>query len=668
MQHLFQSTFLQALGFAIANSLWQTALVWLICMLVNSLLSLTASAKYRLSAVAQLISFTWFIITFQFYYHQYSEAWQQLATVSTVSQNIQTIAWNNSSFSSLMINGMVKAEKLLPYVSMAYLLLMLFLCTRWFVGYRQTQVIRNTGLQKIPVEWRVFVKRISAQLGIKKNIRLFLSDLVTTPLTIGFLKPVILIPVASINHLSTYQLEAVILHELAHIKRYDYLVNIVLSVVEISLFFNPFTQLLSGSIRKERENSCDDWVLQFQYNASVYAEALLRIAWLQTVPAFAMAATGKKNELLTRIKRMIAKKENRFNYRKQLLAFVIVTGMLSSVAWLNPIASPPNNTIVADRHKPVLKKKVQPFAVEPMAVSVNNPLFNPVFFLSAPLKAEMKKSMASAQKEREALPPVNTKENRALIESIPPIVADALEQASVELSEKNSGWEKELGKIAIAKMNLENVFRIDGVSIPKIFRGHLKEELTKSLKTMEKDIANAKLEMNRALKIKEDLPFDKVKMERDIKQAMKEINKIGLEKLVYNALRIPGILFGKDIQPESMKRLLPPAERIKMRKPFPEKPQAELQQQKENSIPDDNYTINSEDEVPATIVPGVLAKLNSLVNEENIKIDRVTIFKIKAVLKQLEILNRKPKTIPVVFKEKRAEDKKDTDKIVIGLR
>jgi bla regulator protein BlaR1 len=123
---------------------------------------------------------------------------------------------------------------------------------------------------------------------------------------------------ASINHLSTDQLEAVLLHELAHVKRYDYLVNIILSAVEIALFFNPFTQLLSKSIRKERENSCDDWVLQFRYRACDYAEALLRIASLQAAPVFAMAATGKKNELLTRVKRMIGEKENRF------------------IAWLNP--------------------------------------------------------------------------------------------------------------------------------------------------------------------------------------------------------------------------------------------------------------------------------------------------------------------------------------------
>ncbi|OYX92028.1 MAG: hypothetical protein B7Y76_13415, partial [Sphingobacteriia bacterium 35-40-5] len=336
MQHLFQSTFLQALGFAIAYSIWQTAIVWLLYLSITGLLHRTSAAiKYRIGVTAQIIGFCWFLLTFQFYYRQYSHAWQSSGTVSPGS-DIQLLVSGNTDLASRIIHWMIRGEQFLPYISMAYLLLIVFLSVRWIMGYQQTQQIRFRGLQKMPVNYRLFVSRIAEQLGISRKIQVYLSDAVSTPLTIGFLKPVILVPLASINHLSTEQMEAVLLHELAHIKRYDYLVNILLSIAEISLFFNPFTQLLSRQIRKERENSCDDWVLQYQYNAGSYAEALLRIACLQTTPALAMTATGKKNELLVRVKRMIDKKENQFNYRRQLLAFVLVTGILSSIAWLNP--------------------------------------------------------------------------------------------------------------------------------------------------------------------------------------------------------------------------------------------------------------------------------------------------------------------------------------------
>jgi len=112
------------------------------------------------------------------------------------------------------------------------------------------------------VEWRLFVQQLAQQLGIKKTVRIYLSGSITSPLTLGFWKPVILVPLASINHLTTKQVEAVLLHELAHIKRYDYLYNIILSVIEAVLFFNPFTQLISKQLKRERENCCDDWVLQ----------------------------------------------------------------------------------------------------------------------------------------------------------------------------------------------------------------------------------------------------------------------------------------------------------------------------------------------------------------------------------------------------------------------
>jgi bla regulator protein blaR1 len=251
MQAIFQSSFLQALGFAIANSLWQTALVWLLYSLLSNLLTMSAAIKYRLVVAAQILSFTWFIITLQFYYQQYQHAWQQSALRDNFSQNSQAIQFTTNSLSSQIIKWMVMGEQLLPYLSMAYLLLILLLSIRWFFGYQNTQKVRKSGLAKMPAEWRVFVKKIAGQLHIKKEIRVYLSDLISTPMTIGFLKPIILIPLASINHLTTQQLEAVILHELAHIKRYDYPFNLILSVIDISLFFNPFTQLLSKQIKKK---------------------------------------------------------------------------------------------------------------------------------------------------------------------------------------------------------------------------------------------------------------------------------------------------------------------------------------------------------------------------------------------------------------------------------
>jgi bla regulator protein BlaR1 len=559
MQHLFQSTFLQALGYAIANSLWQMALIWLVYMSITGLTSMGAAARYRLAVAAQVTGFIWFIVTFQFYYGQYTDALQHSGAVSG---NIQTILSPGTDLSSRLINWMVKGEQLLPYVSMAYLLLMVFLCIRWFLGYRQTQLMRNSGLQKMPAEWRLFVDKIAMQLQIKQKIRLFLSDKVTTPLTIGFLKPVILIPVASLNHLTTDQLEAVLLHEMAHIKRYDYLVNIILSVVEISLFFNPFTQLLSKNICKERENSCDDWVLQFQYDASVYAAALLRIAYLQTAPVFAMAASGKKNELLIRVKRMIDKKDNRFNYRRQLLAFVIVTGILSSIAWLNPITTPGaekqdiENKDTEQVTRIRVEKKIRTYSVEPMAVNVDNPLFNPIFFLAKPLKAEIKKNITSIQKEAgdAALEPI----------SVFSMVTDALEQAPMATKLLHSDWKKEMADIKNVQPEFSKILYSDSGLFSVKMRRQFQDEVNSSIKKVESSLKKttadiAEIDKAKA-KIEPCLNTDAMaginKIQADIQKVMQSveiINNTGLDKLVFTTLGIADLFNSDDRSQQKMK-------------------------------------------------------------------------------------------------------------------
>lgn len=381
MQALYHSPFLQALGYAIANSFWQVALLWLLVIVLNGVIKPSAAGRYRIALTGQVTGFAWFIVTFRFYLNRCLQAAEEIQALQVPDSTSFYISYPDVSVRSGFVHWLLKAEQLLPFLSVAYLLLLAFLAVKWAIGYRKAQQIRHSGLEKIGAEWRVFVQKAALQLNIKAAVKIYLSSFIKSPLTVGFLKPVILIPVASINHLSTEQLEAVILHELAHIKRADYLVNLLQIVIEITLFFNPFTRLLSTLIRKERENSCDDWVLQFQYNPAMYAEALLSIAWLQQQPAFAMpAAGGDKGELLPRVKRMLGKQESAFNYKRHAAALLLMTTLLSVAGWLSPVNK--NNTPVVDVADVSKRTVVQPLVVEPVSAAVSNPLFSPVFFLA----------------------------------------------------------------------------------------------------------------------------------------------------------------------------------------------------------------------------------------------------------------------------------------------
>ncbi|MBW0178317.1 M56 family metallopeptidase [Sediminibacterium sp.] len=564
MQSLFQSAFLQALGYSIANSLWQMAFLWLAYVSISAVLKPSSSRKYSLAVCLQSIGFIWFVFTLQFYYSQYSR-FLSIESTGLDSKTIATLVPQGQGLRSVIIEWMIRGEQLLPYLSVAYLLLMLVLCVRWVMGYRYTALIRKQGLLKIPVDWRLFVKNTAQQLGITREISIYLSEKIGSPLTIGFIKPMILVPVASINHLTVAQLEAVILHEMAHIKRYDYLVNILLSVAEISLFFNPFTQLLSKQIRKERENSCDDWVLQFQYSAETYATALLRIAQLQTVPAFAMAAKGSnENELLTRVKRMIGTQEQGFNYRKQLLAFFLVTGILSSVAWLSPdqqqqkekaLTTKQNNTASASID-------IQPVTVEPMAVKVTNPLFNPAFFLSKTLKEEMEDNLKKATDEMRAS--LQSKEVQEAIQDVPVVLNEAYTTLTTDLFKNTSGWKKELAELEKAKAEMKSALAsLDTISIPAVERKQAKEEMALSLKKMELDFAEAKEAISKISKPTISFKAEQDMVNKEIERAIQEIQKLQLDKNIKQLIPVVDILkiieqfdikLSKDVQTEKVKQ------------------------------------------------------------------------------------------------------------------
>ena len=370
-----QSPFLQALGYTIVNSLWQFAFLWLIYLAINCIISLSAHKKYAAAVSLQLAGFAWFIITFIFYYNKC------IYLANTGSEfNGGLVSFGQMSYTGSlkdrMLLGILRTEVFLPYLSVAYLIIFFFLIVKWIEAFRFSKALQVTGLEKIDFPYRLFVNKLSYQLGLKRSVRVFLSHYVKSPLTVGFFKPIILLPFASLNNLSCDQVEAVLLHELAHIKRSDYLINLLLSVIEVALFFNPFMQILSRHIKRERENSCDDWVLQFEYNASNYAKALLSLATIERNPVstLTMNAVDQKQSLLIRVKRMIEKKDRTFNYRNQLITLLALAGLMSVMAWITPRSKQQNLAPVINQN--------QLFVPEPMVAKIDNPFFNPVFFLA----------------------------------------------------------------------------------------------------------------------------------------------------------------------------------------------------------------------------------------------------------------------------------------------
>lgn len=331
LQH---SVFLQALGSAILNSLWQGFLLWLIYEMISvSYKHVSAKFKNNLGTILLLFSFAWFIASFV------SKIFNKGDITFTNSVPVGITEQSNIHNLSGLQEFLSFAASTLPYLSVAYIFLLFFLMARLFTAYRYVYFISNKFLSNPPSELQAFACDVAQQIGITKKISMWISHHIDVPATIGFIKPVILIPFASINNLSGQQLEAIILHELSHIKRNDYIINLIISVIETILFFNPFVVLLSNAIKRERENCCDDFVLQYQYDPHSYATALLRLeqSRMNNLKLAIGAVSGKK-QLFLRIKRITNGHvvSRQLNYGQKLLSLFLVTAVICSVAWLSP--------------------------------------------------------------------------------------------------------------------------------------------------------------------------------------------------------------------------------------------------------------------------------------------------------------------------------------------
>jgi beta-lactamase regulating signal transducer with metallopeptidase domain len=170
------------------------------------------------------------------------------------------------------------------------------------MAWRRFAVLYKTGLQTAPIDLRLFTKVTADRIGIKKKVQIWLSNNINTPVTFGHIKPIILLPVALVNKVSLQQAEALVIHELTHIKVNDYLLNWLLSFAETIYCFNPAIRYLSKQAQLEREKYCDTNVLHFGKHPVVYAETLLMAAQMQQENIrWQMAAVSNKQQLLKRI-------------------------------------------------------------------------------------------------------------------------------------------------------------------------------------------------------------------------------------------------------------------------------------------------------------------------------------------------------------------------------
>lgn len=296
LDRLVQTPVAKALGWTLFHSLWEGALAALV-LLAILLAVRSPRVRYACACVAMLGVLAGFVVTFSRLVPRQMAAGASLPGV---------IPWPllDQGQSSGNLPAPSGLAEILPWLAPFWIAGVFLFQLRSVAAWMGARRLRCRGVCNAPGPWQQRLDRLRAGLRLSKPVVLLESCLADVPLVIGYLRPVVLLPVGLLAGMPPGQVEAILLHELAHIRRHDYLVNLLQSVVESFLFYHPAVWWMSRVIRAEREKCCDDLTVATSANAHDYAAALAALEQTRCRAAeAALAATG--GSLVKRIRRLL---------------------------------------------------------------------------------------------------------------------------------------------------------------------------------------------------------------------------------------------------------------------------------------------------------------------------------------------------------------------------
>jgi beta-lactamase regulating signal transducer with metallopeptidase domain len=300
----------QAIGWALLHLLWQGVLVAAILAATLALLSKqSANARYLAScgALALLV-----VLGAATAYRSYEGSGE--LGVGSGSEVVFAPAAARNPSPDLTIGDsntppptphplITYTKSHLPQIVLVWLTGVLLLSVRLLFGWLRAHSIAKKNATEAAPEWQRSARRLAHALKLRRAVQLLESAAVEVPTVIGWLRPVVLLPATSLTGLSTEQMEMILAHELAHIRRNDFFVNLMQAVVETLLFYHPAVWWISNRIRVEREHCCDDVAVSVSGKPLVYARALTRLEELRIEDAQAFVSANG-GSLIGRIRRL----------------------------------------------------------------------------------------------------------------------------------------------------------------------------------------------------------------------------------------------------------------------------------------------------------------------------------------------------------------------------
>ena len=319
----------QRIGWGLIHFLWQGAVVAVLLAITLSLLRhRSARARWAASCGALALMALLPVVTALMVSVEAPEPPEPIAMVVTVepspqplpklayspepseaappaTQTVPAVYYEQASGIPWLQQLQDAIHPMLPWAIMIWLVGVIVMSVWHFGGWIQVRAMRRRGTIPARAELQKTFDRLLSRMRIRRPVRLLESLQVTVPIVVGWLRPVVLLPVGAVTGLTPEQLKLILTHELAHVRRWDCLVQVLQAVMETLLFYHPGLWWVSRRIRQESEQCCDDLAVDVCGDRKGYAHALAKVAELGAgaKPAFTAAATGGK--LLPRIRRIL---------------------------------------------------------------------------------------------------------------------------------------------------------------------------------------------------------------------------------------------------------------------------------------------------------------------------------------------------------------------------
>lgn len=318
--HWIDASLVEALGWALLHSLWQGAAIALLLAAGLILARRQPSRiRYRMALLAMVALLAACAGTFAWIYEPQpglaAGAFEDVTLSFSAMQEALSSASATASTEAAAdppTAYFLYFEQHLPLLVNAWLLGVLLLSLRMLGEIAYIQHLCHYRCRKPDGIWLEKLSGLKARMGIRRNVELRETHRIHGPMVAGVFKQVILLPAGLLSGLPPGQVEAVLAHELAHVRRNDYLVNLFIALAEILLFFNPMAWWIGKKIKAEREYACDELALEMTGDTLALVRSLaLMEEWRLNGTPLAMAFSGKDGSVLSRIQRLLQRDDKR---------------------------------------------------------------------------------------------------------------------------------------------------------------------------------------------------------------------------------------------------------------------------------------------------------------------------------------------------------------------